>query len=53
MSTLLLVLVELVVLALVEVVDKCEVADIVVVFQLVSETVGEDEDDAVVLLIEV
>ena len=53
MSTLLLVLVELVVLTLVEVVDKCEVADIVVVFELVSETVGEDDDDSVALFVEV
>ena len=53
MATLLLVLVELVVLTLVEVVDKCEVADIVVVFELVSETVGEDDDDAVALFVEV
>ena len=45
-------LVELVVLTLVEVVDKCEVADIVV-FQLFSETVGEDDDDAVALFVEV
>ena len=44
--------VELVVLALVEAVDKCEVADIVVVFQLVSETVGEDDDDPVALFVE-
>ena len=47
MSTLLPVLVEFVVLALVE------VADIVVVFELVSETVGEDDDDAVALFVDV
>ena len=46
-------LVEFVVFALVEVADKSEVADIVVVFELVSETVGEDDDDAVALFVDV